>query len=78
MSARRRDVTPVWINPKFRFDIPKAVLHHTTKHPLVAFKLLGVIRARRESVLEEIGWTSSNCVEAARGSSEGADLDTSF
>lgn len=70
-------MTSVWINPKFRFDIPKAVLHHTAKDSLVALKLLGVIGTRRKSVLEEIGWTSSNCVEAATGGSEGADLDTS-
>jgi hypothetical protein len=71
-------VTSVWINPKGRFDISKAVFHHTTKHPLVAIELLRMIRARWESVLEKIGWTSSNCVEAARGGSKGADLDTSF
>jgi hypothetical protein len=71
-------VTSVWINPKRRFDISKRVFHHATKHPLVALKLLRVIRARWESVLEKLGWSRINWVEAVRRGSEGPNLDTSI
>jgi hypothetical protein len=67
----------VWINPKGRFDISKPVFHHAAEHAVVTLKLSRVIRARWESVLEKVGWTRSNWVEAARRRSEGPNLDAS-